>query len=220
MTKSYYCHITSWINSENKTYFYQKKPVSLIKYFENIDQIFENFLRGETSDGYSPKSERLYKVSEDVLKKFQQRVFHYEIDSSKTYDLDEVLSLADQVLVGYNTEMRYRRSIYFCEEIMAGIAKAEEFKIELKEYLQLIESNKEDCLALINENAPEDFGIFELGGVQSILRKTQKTMELCKGKLAKLVEQKEEILYKKAYNLEATLARAGYKAPILKFSID
>lgn len=220
MTKSYYVHLTSWINAEGENYFYEQQPVAVFKYAEKADEIFENFLRGEIYAGYSPKSERLYKVSESVLKQFKQGVFHCEIGSTLTYNLDEVLSLADQVLVGYNTEMRYRRSIYFCEEVMSGIARAEEVKKELNEYLELIEEKKEECLKLINEESTEDLGINELGGANTLQRTTQETMERCIKKLDKLVEQKDEILSKKANDLEATLARSGYKAPILKFSID
>ena len=220
MTKSYYCHITSWINAEGENYFYEQQPVAVFKYAEKVDEIFENFMRGEIYAGFSPKSERLYKVNENVLKQFKQGVFHCEIGSTLTYNLDEVLSLADEVLVGYNTEMRYRRSIHFCEEVMSGIAKAEEVKKELNEYLELIEEKKEECLKLINEDATEDLGINELGGANTLQRTTEETMSRCKEKLDKLVEQKEEIVSKKAYDLEATLARSGYKAPILKFSID
>ncbi len=220
MTKSYYCHITSWTNSEGENYYYEQQPVAVFKYAEKVDEIFENFLRGEIYAGYSPKSERLYKVSENILKQFKQGVFNCEIGSTLTYNLDEVLSLADEVLVGYNTEMRYRRSIHFCEEVMSGIAKAEEVEKELNEYLELIESKKEECLKLINEELTEDLGINELGGANTLQRTTEETMTRCKKKLDKLTEQKEEILSKKAHDLEATLARSGYKAPILKFSID
>lgn len=220
MTKSYYCHITSWTNSEGENYYYEQQPVAVFKYAEKVDEIFENFLRGEIYAGYSPKSERLYKVNENVLKQFKQGVFHCEISSTLTYNLDDILELAENTLAGYNTEMRYRRSIHFCEEVMSGIAKAEEVKNELNEYLEIIKIGKEECLALVNEDATEDLGIIRLSGTNSLQRTTLETMTRCKEKLEKLIEQKDEILTKKAYDLEATLARSGYKAPILKFSID
>lgn len=220
MTKSYYCHITSWINSEGETYHYENQPVAVFKFAEKVDEIFENFLRGEIYAGYSPKSERLYKVSENVLNNFKRGVFECEIGSTLTYNRDRVVELAEEVLVGYNTEMRYRRSIHFCEEVMSGIAKAEEVKEELTGCMKLIESKIENCLDLINEETTQDVGITELGGTNTLLNKTRDSLTRCKAKLDKLVEQKDEILIKKARDLEATLARSGYKAPILKFSID
>ena len=132
MKSYYYVHLTSWLNNESDYYRHNNEEVGGFVFAESVGDILHTLIKTESREGYSPRSERLLKVTANQLNAFKEKVQSFQIEDSNVYNLNSLLQLSEDILRGCNVRMRYRKSIHFCEEILASLETTETQRHELR----------------------------------------------------------------------------------------
>lgn len=218
MNPYYYVHINSWMNNDQLRYKYNGHTVGAFVVLESVDQVLASIINTESQNGYCTKSEKLLKVTQKQLDQFNEHIGSIEIDETNTYELNSLCELSERFLGGSNISMRYRKAIYFCEQLTIGSSRLEEQIVEIQKNIEEITEAQERVLALIEEESMlEDSIVYKSELTTASSLQTQYLNE-CVNSLHKIKETKNLVVEHTVRDLEKILGSNGYKVPMLKFN--